>query len=123
MARTNPNVNATALDSTAKDNQPKQTARLLLLEAGAQVPEKEKKNQQPNSLALINVLLALKPNKLLKWLGLEPNNPIKLSEFVAAVQDKYDKLAADYNKLQAKRDKLLSSQNQNKAKDKELAQQ
>ena len=42
---------------------------------------------------------------------------------MAAVQDKYDKLAADYNKLQAKQDKLMSSQNHNKAKDKELTQQ
>ena len=66
MARINPNTHTLALDKTTKkDGQSRRTVRLLLLEASVWVPKEEKK-VEPNLLALVNVLLALKPDKLVK---------------------------------------------------------
>ena len=121
MAKTNSNTHVSVSDKTTK-----KTAKIDMRYAfrcwRQMLKEKEEKNQQSNPLALINVLLVLKPDKLFMWLGSEPNNPTKLSKFVATVRNNYDDLVANYNKLQAEQDKLLSSQNQDKAKDKKLAQ-
>ena len=61
------------------------------------MPKEKKVELTP--LALINVFLALKPDELLIWLGLEPNNFTKLNKFMAAVQDDYNDLVANYNSL------------------------
>lgn len=59
---------------------------------------------EPNLLAIVNTLLALKqPDNLLKWLG-SGNNLAKLIRLTFAVCKNYDELAADYNILVTNQD-------------------
>lgn len=72
---------------------------------------------EPNPLAIINTLLALKkPEELIDWLDSDwDDNHTKLIKFVVAVRDEHDELAADYNNLESDRDELLASRNQKEA--------
>ena len=89
MARSNPNASAGG----------SQSKQFSLLETGTRKPEAE---MEPNPLAIINALLALKnPEDLFEWLDLEHHNLAKLIKFIIAVCDNYDKLAADCTTAEA----------------------
>ena len=94
----------------------RQSARFLLLEAGALEPDTcAPKKIEPNPLNIANTILALKkPDELLKWLGSE-GNLTKLIKFIIAVCNKYNELAVNYNNLDVEHDKeLLALKNQKK---------
>lgn len=87
-------------DTTAKENcQPKCTVRFLLLETSFCKFVEGK--QLTNPLQIVNILFTFqKPEKLIQWLDSNTeDNYTKIINFVTAVQDEYNKLAADYNTL------------------------